>query len=113
MLRPGVIMKCEVDGAEVGIGRGTNLIIGRQPQDQVIAGRSLLQITVLLGIDSELELADGISGLEGRGDAEVGDRVVVAALAAQGIGKVVFRNVIVGDDGQYVCPKSEIVMPVT
>src|SRR5712691_13523658 len=105
-------MKCEVDGAEVGKGRGTNLTIGRQPQDQVIAGRGLVQITVLLGIDSEIELADGISGLEGRGGAEVGDRVVVPALLDQGMSKVIFRDVVAPGDGQSVRPESEIVVPV-
>src|ERR1700686_2190938 len=106
-------MKSEVDGAEVGIGRGTNLIIGRQAQYQVIAGCGLLQITVLLSIDSEIKLADGISGLEGRGGAEVGDRVVVPALLDQGMGKVIFRDVIALGDGQSVRPKAEIVVPVT
>src|ERR1700675_2479890 len=60
LLRPGVIMKREVDGAEVGIGRGTNLSVSRMLQSDPVVRLGLLQVTVLLGIDSEIEPTDGI-----------------------------------------------------
>src|SRR6266481_1553411 len=113
LLRLGVIVKGEIDGAQISVGRGTNLSVSRMLQSYPVVRRGLPQVTVLLSIDSEIEPADGISRLQGGSGTEVGDGFVVSALARQGIGKVVFRHVIVGDDGQRVSPKTEIIMPVT
>src|ERR1700675_985100 len=77
LLRLSVIVKGEIDGAQIGVGRGTNLSVSCMLQSYPVVQRGLLQVTVLLGIDSEIEAADGISRLQGGSPTEVGDGFVV------------------------------------
>src|SRR5580658_7864862 len=112
LLRLRIIVKGKIDGAKIGVSGGANLRVLRQSQDRLVAHDGLCRIYVLLGVDPQIELADGISGLEvGRG-AEVGDGFVIAALTGQGTGKIIFRDVILIGDGESVRPESKIVMPV-
>jgi hypothetical protein len=55
-------VKREVDRAQIRISSGTELRIGRQPQGHFVARFGLRQITVLLRVDSEIELAGRVQG---------------------------------------------------
>src|SRR5271168_690934 len=112
LLGLGVIVQSEINSAKVRVSGGAKLCVGREAEDITIARRGLLQIAVLLRIDSEIELAGGVAGFQGGGSAEVRDGFVEPALLDERAGKVIFRDKIVLGDGKGMRPESEIVVPV-
>ena len=62
----GLIVLRKIDGAKIGVSRGADLRISRETQGVVVASLGLQKIAVFLGIDSEVELAGGISWFEAR-----------------------------------------------
>src|SRR5208282_126682 len=109
LLRPVVIVKREVDGAQIRISSGTELRIGRQPQRRFIARFGLPQISVLLGVDSQIQLAGRVQGFQNGGGSEVNNSLVDSPLPDQRVAKIIFGHVIVPSNGQSVRPKTEIV----
>ncbi len=95
LLRPGVVVQSEVDRAQIRISSGSEVRIGRQAQGHFVARFGLRQVTVLLRIDPEIQLAGGVRGLKDGGSSEVSNGLVDSPLPDQRVGEVIFGYVIV------------------